>query len=102
MIGGAMTATQDTDGSDRTELREQARQRLKKQQDFRGHALVYVLFNAFVWGIWALTSAGFPWPIFMTAGWGIGLVMNAWDVYGRKPFTESQVRREIERLRDAS
>jgi hypothetical protein len=56
--------------------------------------------NAVVWSIWALTNAGgFPWPVFITAGWGIGVIMNAWDVYGRKPITEAQVQHEIDRLR---
>ena len=31
-------------------------------------------------------------------GWGIGVVMNVWDVYARRPFTESEVQEEIERL----
>src|SRR5215204_2836037 len=54
--------------------------------------------NALAWTIWALTGAGFPWPVFVTGGWGIGVVMNAWDVYWRQPITEADVRREIERL----
>jgi hypothetical protein len=32
-------------------------------------------------------------------GWGIGLIMNAYDVYGREPIREEQIQREIERLR---
>jgi hypothetical protein len=41
------------------------------------------------WIVWALTGAdGFPWPALMTGVWGIGVVMNAWDLYGRRPVTE--------------
>ena len=82
-----------------TDVREQALERLKKKQDFRGHLLVFALVNALVWTIWALTGSGFPWPLFVTGGWGIGVVMNAWDVYWRKPITEDEVAREVERLR---
>lgn len=85
-----------------SELREQAIERLKKKQDFRGHVLVFTLVNAMVWTIWALTGTGFPWPVFVTGGWGIGLVMNAWEVYWRKPITEQSVSSEIERMRRAS
>jgi hypothetical protein len=85
--------------ADNPEVREQALERLKKQQDFRAHVLVYAMVNALVWTIWALTGAGFPWPVFVTGGWGIGVVMNAWDAYWRRPITEAAVRREIERLR---
>lgn len=81
------------------DLREQALERLKKQQDLRAHVLVFVLVNAFVWTIWALTGTGFPWPVFVTAGWGIGLVMNVWDAYLRRPITEADVEREITHLR---
>jgi hypothetical protein len=42
---------------------------------------------------------GFPWPAIVMFGWGIGVVMNVWDVYARKPFTEADVQAEIERLR---
>ena len=60
-------------------------QRLKKQRDFHAHLLVYLLVNGFVVLIWGLTgSAGFFWPVFLIAAWGVGLVMNAWDVYWRR------------------
>jgi hypothetical protein len=32
-------------------------------------------------------------------GWGIAVAFNAWDVYGRGPITEDQIRQEQERLR---
>ena len=88
-------------GQTEEQLREQAVERLKKKRDFRTHLLMYVLVNAFLVVIWAITSGGddFFWPIFVIAGWGIGVVANAWDVYGRKPITEDEIRREQERLR---
>ena len=81
------------------ELREQAIQRLKKKRDFKTHVLIYVAVNAFLVVIWAVTSAGFFWPIFPILGWGIGVLANAWDVYGRKPISEEEIRREADRLR---
>jgi len=47
----------------------------------------------------AVTGAGFFWPIFPILGWGIGVAANAWDVYGRKPISEDEIRCEAERLR---
>jgi len=85
------------------ELRELALKRLKKRQDFRAHAVVFVVVNAFLWALWAVLSLTngwtFPWPIFPTLGWGIGLALNAWDVYGRKDITAADVEREMEKLR---
>jgi len=80
-------------------LRERAIKRLKKRRDFSGHLLVYFLVNAFLVVIWALTDFhGFFWPVFPIVGWGIGVVMNAWDVYRNDEFGEDQIRREMERL----
>ena len=81
------------------ELRAQAVKQLKKKSDFRTHVLIYVLVNAFLVVIWAVTSAGFFWPVFPMVGWGIAVVANAWDVYGGGDVpTESQINREMERL----
>ena len=80
-------------------IREQALERLKKRRDFVAHALTFVLVNAAVWVIWAATGAGYAWPAWLTGAWGIGLALNAWDAYGRRPITEADVRREIDRLR---
>lgn len=81
------------------ELREAAISRLKKRRDFRGHVFIYIAVNAVLVAIWAVTGAGFFWPIFPILGWGIGVAANAWDVYGRKPISEDEIRRETDRLR---
>ena len=83
-------------------LRDHALRRLKKRRDFKAHAFVYVILNAVIWGIWTVISLSshswWPWPLFVTLGWGIALVMNAWDVYVRKPITEDELQREIAHL----
>jgi hypothetical protein len=80
-------------------LREQAIRAVSKKRDFRGHLLTYILVNAMLVVIWAVTSSGFFWPIFPMLGWGIGVSLHAWDVYGRPPLSEDKIRREMERLR---
>ena len=80
-------------------LRARAIKRLKKKRDFYAHLLVYCLVNGFLVVIWAVTNVdGFFWPVFLIVGWGIGLVMNAWDVYRGEEFDESEIRREIDRM----
>jgi len=87
------------DSAQQTELRERAVKRLKKRRDFHAHLLVYVLVNAFLVLIWAVTTPdGFFWPVFPLVGWGIGVVMNGWDVYVAEDFDEEQIDREVERL----
>jgi len=85
-------------GSDE-DLRLRAVRRLKKKHDFYAHLLVYVLMNAFVVVVWAMTGAdSFFWPIFLIVPWGIGVVMNGWEAFRGEDFTEAQVRREMDRL----
>ena len=90
-----MEASADTE----QEIRDQAIERLKKKRDFKTHVLMYVTVNAFLVVIWAVSDSGFFWPIFPILGWGIGVVANAWEVYGRKPISEEEIRREVDRLR---
>ncbi len=81
------------------DLRGRALDRLKKKADFRAHLLIYCLVNAVVVVVWAMTTHGFFWPVFVLAGWGIGLVANFYEAYVREEPTEAQVAAEIERLR---
>jgi hypothetical protein len=81
------------------QLREQARKRLKKKRDFRTHVLMYVLVNALLVVIWAVSDSGFFWPIFPIAGWGIGLAADAWATFGEKPISEAEIDEEVEKLR---
>lgn len=89
-----------------SDLRTAAVDNLKRRREFRNHLIVYVVVNAGLWAIWLITAAvgtgsWFPWPIFPTLGWGAGLAIHAWETYGRKPISEDEVLREMDRLRRA-
>ena len=94
-VVGEVTAMTNTEApTDQAALRDQAITRLRKKSELRAHLLAYVLVNAFLLTIWALTGAGFFWPAFPLAGWGIGLVFHAWDAY-RQPLSEEEAEEEI-------
>ena len=80
---------------DQAESREVAIKRVKARRDFKTHVVVYVLVNALLVVIWAFSGAGYFWPIWIIAGWGIGLALNAWTVYFEKPISEDEIRREM-------
>jgi hypothetical protein len=77
--------------------REAAMERVKAKRDFRTHLAVFIVINTFLVAIWAVSGAGYFWPIWPIAGWGVGLALNAWTVYYQRPITEDDVDREMER-----
>jgi hypothetical protein len=85
-------------GSTEEDLRQRAIKRVKAKRDLKGHLLVYACVNVLLIGIWYITGAGFFWPLFVLFGWGIGVVMNIWDVYTPET-TEEKIAEEMERLR---
>jgi hypothetical protein len=76
----------------------EAEDEVRKRRDFTAHAITYVLVNAALVAIWAITGAGYFWPAWVLLGWGVGLALNAWDVFFRRPITESEIEREVARV----
>ena len=78
----------------------------KKRVDFKYHLGIYLLTNAFFWAIWFFTDRNdpdnsdslFPWPIWATLGWGIGLLFNYMDAYIE--FGKAAIEREYEKLKN--
>lgn len=84
--------------ADEVRLRELALSRLEMQRDFRLHLVIYVTVNALLILTWALTAAAFFWPLFPMLGWGLGVGVNGWIAYGRRPIAEAEIQREVESL----
>lgn len=89
-------------GSSPDELHDQAFRRVKKRRDFHTHVFVYVTINLVLWSIWLATGADsgspVPWAVWPTLGWGVAVLFNAWDVYVRRPISQAEVEREVQRL----
>ena len=89
--------------TDEDKLRRKIEKRINERNDFYQHLGIYVAVNLFLWSIWLFSGAGFPWPIFPTLGWGIGVVANYMDYYfnhgegSRRK--EDMIERELERER---
>lgn len=83
---------------DTTSDYDRARARLEKKRKFRGDVVAYVAINAFLVGIWALNGAGYFWPGWVLAVWGLGLILRGWDLFYRPEVTEADVQREMRKL----
>jgi 2TM domain len=81
------------------ELRQTAKKRIQAKRQFWEHLVAFVVVNAGLIGIWAVTGGGYFWPGWVLFGWGIGLVMHAWVTFVERPVSESDIQREMERMR---
>jgi hypothetical protein len=73
-----------------------------KRAGFRKSLFSYLIINAFLWGIWWFTTGrighhGYPWPVWVMLGWGVGLAFQYFEAYhGEKQDITQQ---EYERLK---
>jgi hypothetical protein len=95
---GVRVMPQDEDA-----LRELALKRLHEKRDFKTHLIVYVLVNLLLVVIYLVSAwvsgEWFPWVVFPIFGWGIGLGVHAWTVYGRRDISEEEIAREMDKMR---
>jgi hypothetical protein len=83
------------------ETRKMAEKRVKERIALISHLGTYVVVNGFLVVVWALSGGGYPWFLWVIAGWGIGLVLNIFTYFtGSKGDTarERMIRKEMERL----
>jgi hypothetical protein len=80
----------------------------KARTRFQSHLVTYLVVNAGLWLLWAVTTwplgqlgqhghHDFPWPIWSTLFWGIGVVTQGMAAYGNYNWGE-RTQREYERL----
>ena len=80
------------------ERRSAAIDRITAKREFRNHVVVYCAVNILLVVIWAASGAGYFWPIWVIAGWGIGVAADAWRSYGQEPISEDDIIDEMNRV----
>ncbi|MBA3970820.1 MAG: 2TM domain-containing protein [Bacteroidetes bacterium] len=78
----------------------------KKRAGFKKQLASYLIINGFLWVMWFLTQGkygdiddgGFPWPIWCSLGWGIGLAFSYYGAYHDN--RESDTMKEYQKLKD--
>ena len=74
----------------------------KRRASFKYHLATYIVINLFLWAIWFFTGDPgntrdkYPWPIWSTLGWGIGLLFHFLGAYVFP--RENSVEKEYEKL----
>ena len=93
--GSASPVPSGADGLD--QARAEARRRVQRKREFSANLAAYVVVNAFLVVIWWMSGRGYFWPIWVMAGWGVGLAMHGYEVYFRRPITDADVEAEMRR-----
>jgi hypothetical protein len=79
----------------------------KKRAGFKKHLASYIIVNGFLWAMWFFTEGhhisqwgndAFPWPVWPSLGWGIGLAFSYYGAYHDDK--ESDTLREYQKLKD--
>jgi hypothetical protein len=77
--------------------RAEARKHIEKRRALQGGLVAYVVVNAFLVAVWAMSGGGYFWPVWVMAAWGLGMVFGVWD-YLRRPVSEADVDAELRRM----
>lgn len=83
------------------ELREKAEKRVTEKISLLSHLGAYVIVNAFLIVVWALSGAGYPWFLWVMLGWGIGLAFHTFNYFAGKRsdvVKEKMLQKEMEKL----
>jgi len=78
---------------------EWAQARIGRKRKLRADVVAYAVINVFLIGVWAVTGFGYFWPGWVLAGWGVLLLLDAWNVLYRRPVTDEDLDRELRGLR---
>jgi fatty acid desaturase len=99
--GGVVTdlSDQKRENLASSEEYEQARKRVERKRKFSADLVAYVVINVFLIVVWAAGGMGYFWPGWVLAGWGMLLVLDAWNVFYRRPVTRTDVENELRRGR---
>ena len=84
------------------DLKAKAEKRVKERVELLQHIGTYIVINAFLVLIWALSGAGYPWFLWVMAGWGLGLAIHIVTYFtGKKgeAVRDRMIDKEMERLK---
>jgi len=77
--------------------REAAKRRVRARRDFASNVVAYVVINAALIVIWAVSGSGYFWPAWIIGVWGVILVLHWWNSFVRRPMTEADIGAEMDR-----
>ena len=86
------------------DVRRKVDKKFKNRAALTQHLVSYAIVNLLLWSLYISARGGFPWPLFVTAGWGIGMLSHWADYYFKygKGARKREAEVEAEVLRQVS
>lgn len=75
--------------------RASAVKRLKARRDVMMHLGAWLIVNAMLVAIWALSGRQGFWPVWLILFWGVALAFHGWWAIFGQPPGEAEIRREM-------
>lgn len=74
----------------------------RERAGFKSNLISYLIVNVFLWAIWYFTDDAksdnrWPWPLWATLGWGVGVVFHYFGAYVYPEANSTE--REYEKLK---
>jgi 2TM domain len=75
----------------------------RKRASFKSNLFTYIVINIFLWVLWYFRSdhdnhSGWPWPLWVTLGWGIGIAFHYYSAYVNPEV--NSVEKEYDKLKE--
>ncbi len=58
------------------DIRRKVEEKYEERTGLIAHLAAYLIVNLMLWAIFLFSAGGFPWPLFVTGGWGIGMISH--------------------------
>jgi hypothetical protein len=87
------------DARSELDARARARARVERKHKLRADVGAYLVINAILVVVWAVSGAGYFWPGWILGVWGVFLLLDAWNIYFRRPVTDQEIDAELRRMR---
>ena len=80
------------------QLRKRVENRIKNRNAFYIHLMAFIGTNILLWVIWLTTIPdGFPWPLYASIPWAMGLVIHGFVVYQESSVARQRYERHVSR-----
>jgi len=85
------------------EIRKLAQRRVAAKKGFFIHLIIYIIVNALLVSIWAISGGGYMWFLWAAGGWGVGVIFHCLGVFAfsreDSDWEQNEIRKEMDKIK---